>query len=92
MLTSLQKGAKGVMDRIFGRTHAIIEPFTLPPEVNKRTMDMLSQFYIDHESYHNALFLDFIKDKKLFFILEKNQQFAQDFIVKFLGYAKQRKK
>ena len=90
MLTSLQKGAKGVMDRIFGRTHAIIEPFTLPPEVNKRTMDMLSQFYIDHESYHNALFLDFIKDKKLFFILEKNQQFAQDFIVKFLGYAKQR--
>ena len=93
MLISLQEGAKGVIDRIFGRIHASIEPiesFALPPEMNKRTMDILSQFYIDNESYHNALFRGFIMDKKLCFILEKNRQFAQDFIVKFLGYAKQR--
>lgn len=90
MLTSLQSDAKNIVKRIFGRTHAILEPFVLPSEVNKRTMQMLLQFYIDHESYHNALFQGFIMDKKLCFILEKNQQFAQDFIVKFLGYAKQR--
>lgn len=91
ILTVLQNGAKDVVRNIFGRTHAIVKPFTLPPEVNKRTMDMLSQFYIDNESYYNALFRGFIIDKKLCFILEKNQQFAQDFIVKFLWYAKQRR-
>lgn len=90
MLTSLQDGAKDVVKRIFGRTHAILEPFALPPEVNKRTMQMLSQFYIDNEVYNSALFWGLIDDKKLCFILEKNPQFAQDFIVKFLGYAKQR--
>lgn len=56
MLTSLQDGAKDVVKRIFGRTHAILEPFALPPEVNKRTMQMLSQFYIDNEVYNSALF------------------------------------